>query len=114
MLGLSALYIKLILSALVLSAVGGFCWYVLDLQSDKQKLLEQRTVLLDDNKELEQAIKDSNRQTIIVERVSEIGNAEREANRNIRDKQLNQIDNGVKQGKDRPVGPLLKDFFNGH
>jgi predicted PurR-regulated permease PerM len=112
MFGLSRLYTALILSGLVLAIVGGGYWYVKSLQNKVTNLTEQNITLVDDNKELTKSIEETNRMNDIQNQVTNLGDEERSRNRQVRDNQLQGIDRNVRAGKDRPVGPLLKDFFN--
>lgn len=109
---LSPLMFKLIMSGVVALLVGAAYLYVTGLQNKVEQLETQNTILVDDNKELKGAITDMVRTQGIVEKVSKIGDEERKVSRKARDNQLKQIDTSVREGKDRPVGPLLKEFFN--
>ena len=112
MFDLSPLVIKLILSGVAVLIVGAAYFYVTGLQNKIEDLKTENTVLIDDNKELKETIDLSNQFQEIIVKVDAIGNEEREVNRKQRDKQLQQIDNSVREGQDKPVGPLLKEFFN--
>jgi hypothetical protein len=113
MFGLSSLYTKLILSAGVILLVGGLYLYVTGLQNKVESLKQEKLVLIEQNKALTLTIEDTNKQILLLEKISELGNAQREEDRKIKEGQLKNIDDNIKKGWDRPVGPLLKDFLNG-
>ena len=108
------LWIKIALSLGVLALVAGGYWYVSSLQNKVQMQAEQIVLLDNSNKELQKTNEEMQKQLDTIQKVTDIGDSVREENRKVRDKQLQHIDDGVKQGKDRPVGPLLKEFFNVH
>jgi hypothetical protein len=112
MFGLSALYTKLLLSAGVILLVGAAYLYVTGLQNRVKRLNENNIVLTHENKALEETIKFNNEFGQKLDRVLELGNQQRNESREVKEKQLKGIDQKVKDGKDRPVGPLLKEFLN--
>jgi hypothetical protein len=109
----NSLYIKLIASAMVLAIVGGAWFYVHNLQSKVVTLTGENNTLRQSNKELGDNLKVQIETNNNINKVSNAGDKIREQNKIVRDNQLKGIDEKVKAGKDRPVGPLLKEFFNG-
>lgn len=109
---LSGLYLKLLLSVGVLALVGGAYWYVSNLQNRVEKLSTQNTLLEQSNTTLTETIKEQEQQLATIEKVSAAGDTLRIEYRTIYQKQLKDIDDDIKGNKDRPVGPLLKEFFN--
>jgi ABC-type siderophore export system fused ATPase/permease subunit len=112
MFGLSTIWTSLIGIGLVLALVAGNYFYIKSLQRKADKLNTQNIELKDDNKELTQTIEEQRRMYEIISVVSGMGDKEREQSRQIRDNQRKIIDDKVKEGKDRPVGPLLREFLN--
>ena len=110
---LSGLYIKLIASGIILAIVAGGYFYVTGLQKRNAALTGENVTLRQANSQLGETIKDQNKQITTMDKVIKAGDAAKEENRIVYRDRLINIDKGVKQGKDRPVGPLLKEFLNG-
>jgi uncharacterized membrane protein YgaE (UPF0421/DUF939 family) len=83
------------------------------LQHTVTQLTVDNTTLKHDNKALTDEIKAEQQMNENINKISKAGDEQREINKKHRDSQLKKIDDSVKAGKDRPVGPLLKEFFNG-
>lgn len=112
MFGLSDIYVKLIASAVVLGLVAGAYFYVRHLNSTITTLNRDNATLEQSNDELKENLKAQAQLQTVIEKVSEAGDKQREQNKKVHQEQLHKIDENVKAGKDKAVGPLLKEFFN--
>jgi regulator of replication initiation timing len=109
---LSGLYIKLIASAIVLAVVAGGYLYVRGLQTQVQQLYTDNSNLKISNKELKDSLAAEVQMNQNIAKISQAGDKQREINKQEYNQQIQKIDNKVKTGKDRKVGPLLEEFFN--
>jgi len=109
---LSGLYIKLIASAIVLAVVGGAYFYVTGLQHKVTQLTADNQTLANDNRSLKDTIEAERTMNDNITKVAQAGDKQREQNKKEYQTHLKNIDDKVKAGKDRPVGPLLQEFFN--
>jgi cell division protein FtsB len=96
----------------VIALVGGGYWYVTSLQRKVQNLSTENVILSNENNKLGETIKDAEKQQEIIVQVDAIGEAERLAIRNSLNRDLKRIDDKRNEGKDKPVGNLLKEFLN--
>lgn len=108
----TGLQIKLVLSLLILLGVGGGYLYVKGLQHKVSSLNTQNIQLQTSNDELNATIKDTARTQDIIVKVTAAGDKVREENKKIHDEQLKKIDKDVRDGKDKPIGDLLRNFLN--
>jgi predicted transcriptional regulator len=108
----TSIYFKLIASAMVLSIVAGAYFYVRHLNSEVNRLNNDNVTLVQSNTELKDTLKAQTKMQENIDKVSQAGDKQRVEFKKVRDKQLQQIDTGIRQGKDRAVGPILKEFFN--
>lgn len=109
---ISPLKLKVGVTLLVLVMVIGTYFYIKDLQHTIEvdsliKQEQQRTI--DSYKEKQE---DDKRLDEIVAKVDDISSKNREIYRKEYQAKTKSIDTKVNEGKDRPVGPLLKEFFN--
>jgi hypothetical protein len=109
----SSLYLKLIASGIVLALVAGAYFYVHSLQVQNRQLYSDNAALKVSVKQLNETITEEKKTQEVINKVNEVGNVVKEENKRVHREELKKIDDGVKAGKDRPVGPLLKEFLNG-
>lgn len=112
MFNLSTLRAKIIIAAIVLSVLGGFGFYVKKLNDKKDTLQIEKVELTNKVKIANELIKETNRREEVVADVSTAMDVKREANERSYQKKVVHIDKVVQEGKDKPVGPLLNEFFN--
>lgn len=105
--------IKAALTLAVLLIVAGAYFYVDHLQGKVAGLQTENVELKDDNKELATTIEQQKQFDEVIVKLDELSQPQRVIIRNERDNDLKRIDEKVRAGQDRPVGPLLKDFLNG-
>lgn len=108
----SSIYAKILMSGIVVAIVASLYFYVTGLQSQVKALRVENQVLFQNNQNLSNEIKDYKFQHEILLKVNQAGDIIREQNRNNRTQKIDRIDRKVTEGKDRPVGPLLLEFFN--
>ena len=105
--------IKAALTLGVILLVAAAYFYVDHLQNKVEALNTQNIELKDDNQELQTTIEQQKQFDQVIIKLDELSSAQRTENRNVRDNDLKRIDEKVRAGQDKPVGPLLKDFLNG-
>lgn len=110
---ISMFWLKFIgIGALGLLVVGNLL-YIRDLQKTNEinelKIEAQARTI----NSLNEKQSDNDRIEAIIGKIDELGSLERQQLARQRTNQINQIDTKVTEGKDKPVGPLLKEFLNG-
>lgn len=109
----ASLYAKLIASAIILAIIGGGYWYVKNLQNRVTDLNRENATLSQSNEELKMTLLEQQKQQDNLNKVLKAGDVVKEQDRKEHREQLKKIDEQVKAGEDKPVGPLLRDFLNG-
>lgn len=98
---------------LVFAGVLGAAYlYVSSLNHKIENLTKQNTALVLDNQLKQEALDEQNRRAAVEGQITKEFDKKREEHKKDFQKKLDRIDKNVSQGKDRPVGPLLGDFFN--
>lgn len=97
--------------ALVAAIYGGYS-YVSNLREDNQELKRANEQVTNFNEALKEDLLEQHRMQEVRDEVSEVSQKIRNNNKNIKDNNSKVINESVVQGKDREVGPLLKDYFN--
>jgi hypothetical protein len=109
---LSSLYLKLIASAVIIGLVAGAYFYVTGLQHKVESLSRDNATLQQSNDQLKGELTTQKQFQSIIEQVINSGDKVKEQNKTVRNNQLKKIDDSVRAGKDKAVGPLLRDFLN--
>jgi hypothetical protein len=112
MFGLTSIKSKLIIFGIILSIFGGAGLYVWHLNHQVDKLQTQKVELTTKLEGATATIDETSRREQVVDKVSAIVDSKRQENQRIYEKKVHKVDEDVTQGKDRPVGPLLTEFFN--
>lgn len=97
---------------LVGGIVAGSYFYMKNLEATVIELREENTNLQRDKQNLQANAREQQRVDNIVERVEVVVQPQREVIRERERRQNQQIDDSIRQGNDRNVGPLLRDFLN--
>lgn len=101
-----------ILIALVTSVVGGGFWYVHHLQHSVATLKVDNHDLTKDVANKTDTITEDQRRTSLADQIDTAYKAKRQANDATYQKKVANVDKSIQSGNDKPVGPLLKEFFN--
>lgn len=97
---------------IVAGLLGVAYFYISSLNSTIDNLKKQNTSLVIDNKSKDEAIVELSRRAEVETEITKVFDKKRVENKKEYQKKVDKIDENVSQGKDRPVGPLLGDFFN--
>lgn len=109
----------MIFTELKLAAIGvglitcvGLYFYISSLNNKVYEVTQEIGAVKVENKVKEEVIKETDRRVKINDKITEEFNLLEDENlKEAQQKEL-EIKEDVKQGKDRPVGPLLIEFFN--
>jgi cell division protein FtsB len=112
MFGLSSLYLKLAGFAVLVLAIGGGYWYVDNLRDTVEELKTDNRQLSEMNETLSESMAEIHRMQEVRDEVSSYSDEVKVHNQKVRDNRESNISEDITAGKDRPVGPLLKEFFN--
>ena len=113
MLNLASFKIKAIIILVIVALCGGAFWYVRHLQSTVDSLKIEKVELKNQVASQKDTIEEDDRRDGIVDQVVKLGDGERQQITKVYQTKIQKVDNDVKEGKDRNVGPLLNEFFNG-
>jgi predicted Holliday junction resolvase-like endonuclease len=112
MFGIPLIYLKIAGWVALVAAVYGGYSYVRHLQHSVTTLKLEQQQLKDMNETLSTTIAESQRMQQVRDEVGSVSRGIREQNRVTQQKRETVIVTSVREGKDREVGPLLKEFFN--
>lgn len=103
---------KLLGAAIIIALLVSAFFYVKHLNNTIDSLKENTVKMNTEITSLKETNKEEDRRDSIVKEVTVIYEPLRKQVEADYQKKVIDIDNDVKEGKDRPVGPLLRDFFN--
>lgn len=109
---LNSLYLKLIGIGVSILLIAGMFFYISNLKKEIKKVERENTIVQIENNNHKANIEETERRTVVVDRVT--------AKVTIYEKKqvekYNETVKAMEENKDesdRPVGPLLRDYFNG-
>ena len=103
---------KIALWAIIAVALGAFSFYVWNLNKQVDSLQADKIELTTTLNAANDTIKENDRRAEVVDQVTKLGNEERVIIKKEYQSKIDKVDTLVKENKDQPVGPLLKEFFN--
>lgn len=112
MLSLTTLKAKLIMAAIFVAMIGLTGFYIKTLHHSIDGLKKANVELSITNKASEATIQETKRREDIVDQVTHLGDEERVKIKTIYETKIQKVEKNVQEGKDKPVGPLLNEFFN--
>lgn len=112
MFGLATVKAKLIVAAIIVAIIGLSGFYIRSLHHSIDGLKKANVELNMTNKAQEDTIKETKRREDIVNQVTSLGDEERVKIKKVYETKIQKVEKYVQEGKDKPVGPLLNEFFN--
>jgi cell division protein YceG involved in septum cleavage len=109
---IATLKIKLIIAGILLAIMGAGGLFVWHLSSANNNLHTKVTQLDTAVKSGEDTIQEGTRRSSVIDEINKEGDAKRASLQIHYQTKINKIDKQVQEGKDKPVGPLLQEFFN--
>lgn len=103
---------KLIAGAGLLIAALFLFSYVQHLRTSNHNLKRDNITLQQDIEKKDFVIEESQRRNKVVDSITVKVDQVREENKKQYDSKISKIDNEIRTGNDREVGPLLRNFFN--